>query len=85
MPSELRIRGDLTGYSAMIDTTTEPPFTITDSCGGTPVFRFINLDTESGSGPINSMHPSADELQGSGSIGSFLKTDWTWDFIAGVP
>lgn len=85
LPSELRIRGDLTGYSAMIDTTNEPPFTITDSCGGMPTFRFINLETESGSGPVNSMRPSADELKDSGSIGSFLKTDWTWDFIAGVP
>jgi hypothetical protein len=31
------------------------------------------------------MHPADDELKDSGSIGSFLKTDWTWDFIAGVP
>jgi hypothetical protein len=85
LPSELRIRGDLTSYSAMIDTTNEPPFTITDSCGGMPTFKFISLDTESGSGPVNSMHPSDDELTGSGSIGSFLKTDWSWDFLAGVP
>ena len=85
LPSELRIRGDLTGYSAVIDTTSEPPFTITDSCGRMPTFKFINLETESGSGPINSMHPSADELKDSGSIGSFLTTDWSWDFIAAVP
>ncbi len=85
LPSELRIRGDLTGYSATIDTTTEPPFTITDSCGGTPNFKFINLETESGSGPVNSMRPSDDELKDRGSIGSILKTDWTWDFLAGVP
>jgi hypothetical protein len=85
LPSELRIRANLTSYSAMIDTTNEPPFTVTDSCGGMPTFKFINLDTESGSGPVNSMHPSDDELTNSGSIGSFLKTDWTWDFLAAVP
>jgi CARDB len=85
LPSELRIRGNLTSYSAMIDTTNEPPFTITDSCGGMPTFKFISLETESGSGPVNSMRPWYDELKDSGSIGSFLKTDWTWDFLAGIP
>jgi len=85
LPSELRIRANLTSYSAMIDTTSEPSFTITDSCGGTPTFKFIDLDTESGSGPVNSLHPWDRELKNSGSIGSFLKTDWSWDFLAFVP
>lgn len=85
LPSELRIRGDLTKYSAVINTTSEPPFTITDNCGGTPSVNFVNLETESGAGLLNSMRPSTDTLNGSGRIGSFLTTNWSWDFAAAVP
>jgi hypothetical protein len=84
-PSELSIRGDLTKYSAVINTASEPAFTITDSCGGTPSVRFVNLETESGAGSLDAMSPSTDTLTGSGTIGSFLKTDWSWDFAASVP